>query len=219
MNVVSKMSVSYNDNPYIKSLLQLVPGWGSADTLLQKRAEEIKTERMNTFFNELAKGQHELTDELIKSEDFLHCFFSTMKAALNTRHREKIRMLARLLNSSVSPSINSNTDEYEELLAVLEAISLREFNALYILFQFEQSSPQQEKENTLQSIMKYWEEFKSNVIRDLKMPENSLAAFMAKIERTGLYLRLTGGFYDYKGDLGQTTPLFKRLLEFIETKS
>ncbi len=219
MDLIGKISVNYTDNPYVQSLFQLVPGWGSADTLLHKRAEEIKKERLHTFFNELAKGRHELTDELIKSEDFLHCFFSTMKATLNTRSREKIQMLARLLNSSISPSINSNTDEYEEILAVLEAISLREFNALYILFKLEQSNPQREKENTLQTIMKYWEEFKSSVITELKIPENSLAAFMAKIERTGLYLRLTGGFYDYEGDLGQTTPLFERLLEFIETKS
>lgn len=218
MNLVSKMSASYSDKPYIQALLQIVPGWSSADTLLQKRAEEIKIERMQTFFNELANGQHELTEELIKSEDFLHCFFCTIKAALNTRHRDKIHMLGCLLNSSVSPSINSNTDEYEELLAVLDAISLREFNALCFLFQLEQANPQQKDENDLQRISKYWKEFQSNLIENLKIPENSLSAFMAKIERTGLYLRLTGGFWDYEGDLGKTTPLFERLLEFIEAE-
>lgn len=219
MNVIGKVTVSYSDYPCVQALLQLVPGWGAADTLLQKRADEIKLDRMHAFFKELANGQHELTEELISTEDFLHCFFSTMKAAMNTRHRDKIRMMARLLKSSVSPSINSNTDEYEELLKVLDALSLREFDVLYCLFKLEQANLPQEGENDLQRIGKYWEEFKTKVITNLKIPENSLSAFMAKIERTGLYLRLTGSFFDYNGYLGKTTPLFERLLEFIEEKS
>jgi NRPS condensation-like uncharacterized protein len=214
MSLVGKISESYSNKPYIQSLLKLLPYWGAPDTLLQKRADEIRIDRMRAFFDELAIGQHELTEDLIQSEDFLHCYFSTIKAALNTRRRDKIRMMARLLNSYLSPSMNTTTDEYEELLAVLDAISFREFNVLHSLYQLEQSNPGDE--NNLGNINKYWEEFKDKVMAEVKIPQKSLSAFMAKIERTGLYLRITGGFYDYEGDKGRTTPLFGRLLAFIK---
>jgi len=41
---------------------------------------------------------------------------------------------------------------------------------------------------------------------------------MAKMERTGLYLRITGNYLDYLGDIGRTTPLFARLLQFVSDK-
>ena len=84
LTVIGKLAEYYNNKPTIRSLLQIVPGWGSADTLLQERANEIRSERMRTFFDELAAGKQELTDNLINSEDFLHSYFCTLKAALNT---------------------------------------------------------------------------------------------------------------------------------------
>lgn len=215
MTVIGKLSEYYNNKPAIRSLLQIVPGWGSADTLLQERANEIRSERMKTFFDELAAGKHELTDSLINSEDFLHSYFCTLKAALNTRQREKIKMLARLLDASLSKEINTSTDEYEELLAVLDAISLREFNALLILSRLERVNPPKIDENGLQNLMAYWAKFKTEVAATLDIPETAFSAFMAKMERTGLYLRFTGSFMDYEGDMGRTTALFSRLLQFI----
>lgn len=216
LNIVGELSKFYSDKPVIRSLLQLIPGWGTADTLLQQRANEIRADRMHVFFDELANGKHELTEELIKSEDFLHCYFCTLRAVLNTRQREKIIMMARLLGSSLANLINTSTDEYEELLTILDVVSLREFNALLILFNFEQSNPKQEEQNELQNVNSYWESFKSQVISSLGISENTFPAFMAKMERTGLYLRFTGGFFDYSGDKGRTTALFSRLLQFIK---
>jgi transketolase len=203
LNFVAQLSKSYGDKPVIRSLLQLIPGWGTADTLLQQRANEIRAERMRTFFDELANGQHELTEELIKSEDFLHCYFSTLRAVMNTRQREKIKMMARLLDSSLSDRLTT-TDEYEELLTILDAISLREFQTLFLLYNLEKDNPKKEGQNEIQNVGVYWETFKSQVIA-LGVSEESFPAFMAKMERTGLYLRFTGAFFDYSGDQGQTT--------------
>jgi hypothetical protein len=216
LNFVAELSKHYGDKPIIRSLLQLIPGWGTADTLLQQRANEIRADRMRIFFDELANGRHELTDELINSEDFLHCYFSTLRAVMNTRQRDKIRMLARLLDSSLSDRLATNTDEYEELLTILDVISLREFRALTLLYNFEQNNPKQKEQNELQNILSYWASFESQVVSSLGISEEAFPAFMAKMERTGLYLRLTGGFFDYTGDKGRTTALLSRLLQFIK---
>lgn len=217
---MGELSEYYGDKPIIRSLLQLVPGWSSADTLLQQRANEIRAERMRIFFDELASGKHELTSELIGTEDFLHCYFCTLKAALNTRQKEKIKMMARLLDASLSTDTDTSTEEYEELLVILDTISFREFSALLMLFRLEQSNLQQVDHRVgLYGVIKtYWATFKSTVITNLGVPEDLFPSFMAKIERTGLYLRIEGGPITNTGLMGRTTALFNRLLQFIDQK-
>jgi hypothetical protein len=225
LNIVGELSKYYGEKPVIRSLLHLIPGWSSADTLLQQRANEIRSERMRAFFDELAAGKHVLTDELIATNDFLHCYFSTLRAALNTRQIEKIKILARLLDSSLAPSIDTSTDEYEELLSALDSISLREFKVLCILFKIEQNNPLQDgyeiraesgSQEEYVHIKKYWAAFKSEAVTSINIPEASFRDFMFKMERTGLYCRIIGGPVTYTGYLGRTTSLFRRLLQFVE---
>lgn len=215
-NIVGQLSLYYESSPKVRSLLYLLPSWGVANTLLQARANEIQKERLRCFFDELAKGELSLTDALIESEDFLHCYFSTVKAASNSRKREKIEMLAKILKSFSSPKITTNTDEYEELLQVLDIITMREFNALLYLRNHEKENPFKNGDNEVTNCWRYWRNFENQLETDLSIPPNAQSAFLAKIERSGLYLRITGAFLDYSGDMGRTTPLFDRLLEFID---
>lgn len=214
-NVIGMLATHYSARPEIQSLLKLIPYWDIADTLLQKRADEIKSDRVRTFFDELAQGRKELSDDLIQTEDFLHSYFCTLRAALNTRQREKIRQLARLLNSSLDDELHVTSDEYEELLSVLGEITLREFAILNDLREIELQHPPRTGENELQRSNQYWDGFKSITVKKYAVPEEAFNAFMVKLERTGLYLRLTGNFYDYSGDVGVTTPLLARLVELV----
>lgn len=214
-NVVGTLACIYHDAPVMRALLQLIPNWAVADTLLQQRVNEIRSDRVRTFFDELGQGRNELSDDLIQKEEFLHRYFCTLRAAVNTRQREKIRLLARLLKNSMADDMPSATDEFEEQLAALEAITLREFSVLRCLRELETANPQTPGENELQNANRYWHSFKMQSMKTCSISEDSFAAFMARLERTGLYLRITGAFLDYTGDVGRTTPLFARLLCFI----
>jgi len=214
-NIIGKLSVQYSTRPTIKALLKLVPGWSSADTLLQKRADEIKSDRLKVFFDELAQGKRDLTDELIQSDSFLHAYFCTLRAAMNSRQHEKIQNFARLLDSSLDPTLHVSDDEHEELLALLEEISLREFAILRDLRSRELSHPRQEGENALQHAWRYWKDFKMATVETYGVPDESFNAFMARLERTGLYLRITGNYLDYSGDIGTTTPLLARVITLV----
>lgn len=214
-NMIGKLSVQYSDRPTIKALLKLVPGWSSADTLLQKRADEIKSDRLTVFFDELAQGKRELTDELIQSDSFLHAYFCTLRAAMNCRQHEKIQNFARLLDSSLDPTLHVSEDEHEELLALLEEITLREFAILRDLRNRELAHPRQEGENALQHARRYWADFRAAAVETYSVPDESFNAFMARLERTGLYLRFTGAFLDYAGDIGTTTPLLARVIALV----
>jgi hypothetical protein len=191
-NIIGHLSVQYSNSPAIKALVKLIPGGSSADTLLQKRADEIKGDRLKAFFEELAKGTRELTDDLIQTEVFLHSYFCTMRAALNCRQREKIKNCARLLNSSLDPKLQVSSDEHEELLTILEEITEREFAILSELRNGELAHSRKEGENALEHALRYWDEFKTTTVEAYGVPTESFNAFMARLERTGLYPRVTG---------------------------
>lgn len=214
-NMIGKLSVQYTNSPAIKALLKLVPGWSSADTLLQKRADEIKSDRLKVFFDELAQGKRELTEELIHSDSFLHGYFCTLRAVMNCRQREKIQNFARLLDSSLDPALQVSEDEHEELLALLEEITLREFAILSDLKKRELAHPCQDGENELQNAMRYWADFRLATVETYGVPDESFNAFMARLERTGLYLRITGNYLNYSGDIGTTTPLLTRVIALV----
>ena len=214
-NIIGQLAIQYSNRPAIKALLKLIPGGSSADTLLQKRADEIKGDRVKVFFEELAQGKRELTDDLIQTEDFLHSYFCTLRAALNCRQREMIKNFARLLDSSLDPMLQVSSDEHEELLTILEEITVREFAILSDLRNRELAHSWKEGENALQHALRYWGEFKTTIVEAYDVPAESFNAFMARLERTGLYLRITGNYLDYSGDIGTTTPLLARLILLV----
>ncbi len=92
---IGRLAEEYGNYPTIQALLQLIPKWAVADTLLRHKLIGIEVARTRHFFDQLAQGRFELTQDLIETEDFLHCFFATYRAAVNTRQKEKIRMFAR----------------------------------------------------------------------------------------------------------------------------
>jgi len=216
LNIIGSFADRYQDSPTIRALLNLIPGWGMADTFLETRANEIKEERIRTFFDELAQGKHELSDELTQSEDFLHCFFITTRAALNTRRREKIRIFARLLNATQAPENEGNIDEYDEYVNILDNMSYREIRVLTILDKYESQYPVVAgNEQKLDEIIPFWEQFEQELIRILNLPPEEVDSVLIRLVRTGCYEIFTGRFFDYTGGKGRLTPLYKRLKRLI----
>lgn len=205
------------DNHVIRGLIQLLPcGIGSAiDVALMKTLENIQRERTMAFFDELAKGDVIVDEELLKSEDFLHAYFATTKYALNTRRREKIEMFARLLKSSLTEENISNIDEYEDFLKVLDELSYRELLALKILDKYS-STARSEAQKDLKWTNQFWNKFEKDITNELKIPKDQIASFMDKIARTGCYEMFTGAYFDYTGGKGKLTPMYQRLKKFIE---
>ncbi len=219
LSQIGKLAEQYTSKPALRSLLQLIPGWGSADVLLQHRANEIQADRLRTFFDELGEGKHELTEELIQSEDFLHCFFKTTRAALNTRQREKIKMFAKLLNSSLVPGSFSSTDEYEEYLGILDDLSYRELIILSVLESYESRFMKSAGENELQRAYRFWELFTAELEKNLCIHKDELIGALTRLTRSGCYEILPGGFGDMGGEgVGKLTHTYFRLKKLIEAK-
>jgi hypothetical protein len=137
--LVTKASGLYLKNPIVRSLAQLVP-WGiggAVDTLVAARYQRMVEERRRHFFEELDRGERQLTAELESSDDFLHCFAITLRAVHRTRRHEKIQLFGRLFSAAVSTDPAVSTDEYEELLSILDELSVKDLKVLMALEEYE----------------------------------------------------------------------------------
>jgi len=212
--IVGDLALRYDNHPAIKALLKLLPGWGSADGLLSKRAQEIQHERLRIFMDELASGQMPLTPALIESEDFLHCFFRTTAAALRTRRREKIEMLAGMLQGTFREQTYSDIDDFEELLGILDSISYRQLEVLNLLRKLEIQYAGKHFENASARIEAYWGIFRTQVCKTLGVDKGSFDSFMTRLESSGLYARNIGG-WGANPSIGATTHMFEKLCSVI----
>jgi hypothetical protein len=212
---ISTLSVLYEKNPALKVLMALVPGEGFAHELLQARGQEIIEERNKLFFEQLGAGSVTLNEELINSNDFLHCFFKTVKAAQQTRKTEKIQLLAKMLRNVIS-SLDVEFDQYEELLDALDDMSLREVHALQLLYRHEVASKTSIWETEISQINSYWNKFQTEACALLNLEEKEFGPFIARLVRTGFYRENNESFYDDTPKVGITTRQFEKLIAMTE---
>ena len=209
----------YERSAVIRALMQLIPhGVGSAiDVYLMQSLENTRRERIITFFDELEKGDVLVDEALLESEDFIHCYVHTIRLALNTRRREKIRTFARYLKNSLHEPRPTDIDEYEEFLGILDDLSYRELQALDILDEFS-DRPRERNMNDLEWTNSFWGEFESRLCDRLSIPRAEIVPFMNRLARTGCYEMITGTFLDYSGGRGLLTPIYGRLAEYIKER-
>lgn len=215
---LEELGKRYEHQPLIRALVQLIPyGIGSAmDTALVTFLNKVREERARAFFDELAKGKIVLTQEQIANEDFLHAYFATARAALNTRRREKIKLFGRLFTHYCQGAGLTDTDTYEETLAVVDDLTLRELQVLLLLRDFESNNPVLPGQNTLQRATQFWASFLQRVEDENGIPKTEVPGYLERLNRTGLYQTFVGGYMDYTGDKGYTTPNFDRFLQFLD---
>lgn len=214
---LARVADRYKDRAMIRALVQLIPfGIGSAiDTAVTAKLAVYQEERLRAFFDELARGNVKLTPELVQTEDFLHAFSATTKAALATRRRDKIRLLARLLRGAFEDQPPETIDEYEEFLAILDELSSRELSILALLAKHERITTFAQMDNDLQRANKVWPAFELDVATSVGLSPEQLAPVLVRLQRSGCYVEISGSYWDYPGGRGRLTQLFWRIDEVV----
>ncbi len=208
----------YKNNPTIRALVALVskiPGLDATDAFLCAKIEQIKSERFKCFYDELAEGEIQLTEDLIKSEDFLHAHFATLKAALNTRRREKIQMFAKMLKSYTFEFDKINIDEYEEYLDVLDELTMKEVKLMTILSKYEKK--EMKSNEFIQSIetRRFWKDFINEATLKLKSDNEQIELLLTRLSRTGCFRIYGTSYVDQLEFSGRLTSYFYKLEEFV----
>lgn len=222
---IERLVDRYKNKPILRGLIQLVPfGIGAAvDVALVTIIENIREDRAREYYDRFAKDDVLLTPKIIESEDFVHAYISTTRAALNTRRREKIHYFANLLISYVSSSEIHTIDEYEEYLSILDDMSYRELGILAVLSQYEKEYDQADENGSDRSVH-LWNRFSSEVCLMFSIPTGELSSIMTRLNRTGLYTTFTGyssvaeNNLSYIGRIGELTPLYRKFEKLIRSK-
>ncbi|MGE8205855.1 hypothetical protein ACQKP0_14965 [Heyndrickxia sp. NPDC080065] len=219
-NVKETIIENYENRAIIRTLIQLIPYGGVMDTYLTTTFNNILIERSRNFFDELNSGNFILTEEIIDSEDFLHSYFSTYKAAIYTRQKSKIRFFARLLINGVILNDLSIINEYEDYLKILEDLTYREIYILYTLYKFEnkycsdilgadRAYIKQMNSN------KYWNDFITKITKDLNIEVDEIFGLIHRLSRTGCYREFSGFSFSQNDGSGYTTHVFDKLVKLI----
>jgi hypothetical protein len=233
-DVLARLSEAYSASASVPTLIQLSalinPWMNVVAAPIAPLIARIREERRHAFFDELAKGQLDLTQEQIESEDFLHAYFATTAAAFNTRQREKIRWFARLLMAGVgaTPQIRFE-NEYEDFLRILDETTYRELGVLVVLEELEVAYPLEAEElkdgqahRVYLRAHRIWNpgygDFERVACSRVGLVPSELQAILVRLNRTGLYRQVYAMVSAYTGNLGTLTPMYYRLARVIRLR-
>jgi hypothetical protein len=181
---------SYNDNRSLRLMLQLLPYGGLVDKTLSSFYIREKERRLKVFFDELNKGNINLTDEEIQNDEFLHKYFITAKAVVNTRRDEKICYFAHLLQNYNSPMLNPDLDNYDDFLAILDELTFQEIKILLFMRKYFE---EYNRPRGLNNVGVY-RPLKADLATELNVSENEIISYFIRLERTGLVHLLQNNF-------------------------
>lgn len=203
-----------DDSPIVKFFLQSLP----IASALDSSVSSLKNKRSKKFFEKLEAGHITLTDEVIKSDDFLHCFFITYQATIKSRRDEKISLIADfLINGLSETSPIKMIDEFEEYACLLDELSYREIIALIKLRELETPHKGISYENSLKRTDQYWGEF-LNFLNEIEIEKPQQPGFLKRLERSGCYRTFQGLYLSDTGGIGETTSYFDNLYQLLTAK-
>jgi len=127
--------------------------------------------------------------------DFCHATLITVAAAARAGRTEKVHLFARLLSNYDRFVSGSIEDDYEEMLRVLDDMSLREYHILLLLrgyeMQFAQEIAEAQRQQGIPVNVRrwaggHWEDFVYR-LPQLGVPEDEIPSMLVRLRRTGLY--------------------------------
>lgn len=206
--VVTNLLQSYSENRPLRLLIQALPMGGIVDGELAQFYTKEKARRLKVFFEELAQDEIHLSDEIVLNNDFLHKYFVTLKAAIDTKRDEKIQYFARLLRNQRSPLLNPDTDSYEDFIQVLDDLTYQEISILLFIREFTNNHPGPKGLNN----MAVYRPMKKKLAEIMSVSENEIVSYFVRLERTGLVHHYKGGAFNKEvHDYLILTDLFSKL--------
>ena len=211
-------------NTVLQAFLQSTSIAGAiADNFLLAKRDELQRNRIREFIAELDRQGCDITREQLERADFCHFTLVTIAAAARANRTEKVHMFARLLSNYDRVISGSIQDDYEEMLRVLDDMSVREYHLLVILRNYERMFAQEMNDlhhghvpgGPRRWAGGHWHEFVWKDMKRLGVPEEEVAGVLVRLRRTGFYETMQG--QEPSGNFeGRTTPLFDRFVKVVE---
>jgi hypothetical protein len=224
--ILDKFYNESNLKPWVKLLIQALPGGSVIDTAISEFSDQYRVRKTRKFFDELSKGEIELTPEKIQNDDFLHAYYSVLYYVQRSRTDEKVARFAFLFRSLIEGKVD--IQDHEDLVKILDELTDREMYVLIKKREFEKIYTNDHPEiklymkrsaiteiNPKQILIVYWAKFRGVVLHDLCMEIDQFNPMLIRLQRTGCYSVLKGYYDQSTEEDGNTTPLFHKLYELI----
>jgi hypothetical protein len=138
---------------------------------------------------------------------------------LKIRQNEKISLLAQLFSSYFNKICKDNSkievysNDYEQLLFIIEQVSLEEWQILLILYEWEKEKVSHNKNIEELNWNRFLEKVKCRSVLD----EDYVLALLTRLNSTGLCVKASVGM-NFSGTLfiEKLTPFFYKLVEFMK---
>lgn len=210
------LSKSYNDNRTIRLLVNLLPKGSLIDKNISAYYNKEVERRLKDFFDELERGNIQLTEDVIQSDEFIHKYFITLKAATETMRKEKIEMFARLLKNHQSSLLNANTDSYEDYLKILDDLTYQEIILLTELKRRELIIANNRTEVDYKTRYFHgktiYRPFREDMSRVLGISEEEFRSLLIRLERTGCITHIKVAIVSEPGSSAVfTTDIYHKL--------
>lgn len=161
------------------------------DEAVNQSLTAYKKKKLKAFFDAIDNEEVLLTDDHIKSDDFLHAYFLTANAVLRSRTKRKIELFAKAISMFAKKDFEKYADEYQEFVSILLELSdtelaiigfLDKFEILKESYKIKKFSEKNDMANALWS--SFWQSFDKGIKKII--PEDEIATRLSRLERTGL---------------------------------
>ncbi len=214
-NTMTEIKDIWN-NPVVKDLLRIMPfRFLDIDNMIEREIEMLQKKKLEEFF-EILLEDNAITLDDIKDVDCIMETAKTIEVINRLIRNDKVKYLANLLKDSIKNK-KRDIDEFEELLNKLDALSMREIDLLYLLYQEEEKKTG--FDNNGQKVFNLedsWEAFVNEAKLKYGLNDSEVISVMSGIMRTGfcigewrVYLNARAVMIIY------TSPEYRKLLKKI----
>lgn len=211
--IVTAMEVASPFLAFIEPTVGAITSAGAA--IARQTLAETTEERVAALLEHIQEGCGVLDDESLHNQDVVHCLILSINAARRTRNRGKIELFARLFSGYYRSVRREDVDEFEQAHTILDDLQPRE---LYILVILSEAEDRGDIVNTISS-----DYFLGQVEKRVGIPREEIPAYLARLNRTGLYKndwsKPVGGLVGAGGSApeeGSLTPYFRRFREMLD---
>ncbi|MFT7899062.1 hypothetical protein VBY74_03670 [Tenacibaculum ascidiaceicola] len=138
---IGNLLKKYSDNTLLRAGVNAIPYvGGTLDVLLTSGIQKKSHERFLIFLNELESqiksiDENKLDYKYLKSEEFYDLFLQSSNLAVRTRLKEKIKVYARILTSSLISEFKNNLNA-EDILNIIEGLTENDIKLIKLISEY-----------------------------------------------------------------------------------
>ncbi|MGR2993271.1 hypothetical protein ABMX80_22115 [Vibrio vulnificus] len=144
-----------------------------------------KQRKREQLIQAMSQAKIDLDAPELQNDEFIGCFLATEDAIAKCTSVTKFNALVSMFVNGVKHGkVQTETEQYQEVLSIISDLSLREIHILYHLYQFDMTykAPSDEKSESVaeKQLVYVAEQFRSDT--------ESVKAWIIRLKRTGLLI-------------------------------